>query len=128
MKNRNNGSRIFLTELMFSISFFIIVAAICVQAFAGSYAKSNEANILTQAVNVASNAAEEYLSQDDFESFTEYYDDKWEEVDGESGSFKVTGIITDPEKKGSCQSMHVVVSTIEDEEIYSLVVEKAVKE
>ena len=68
------------------------------------------------------------MSQDDFESFTEYYDDKWEEVDGESGSFKVTGIITDPEKKGSCQSMHVVVSTIEDEEIYSLVVEKAVKE
>ena len=128
MKNRNNGSRIFLTELMFSISFFIIVAAICVQAFAGSYAKSKEANELTQAVNVATNAAEEYLSQDDFKCFTEYYDEKWQKIDGDNGSFKVTGIVTDPEKKGQCQSMHVVVSTIEDEEIYSIVVEKAVKE
>lgn len=129
MKNRNNGSRIFLTELMFSIFFFIIVAAICVQAFAGSFAKSKEAGTLTQAVNVATNAAEEYLTNDDFSCFTQYYDDNWQKIDdGSNATYKATGIVTDPEKKGKCQSIHLVVSTIEDEEIYSIVVEKALKE
>ncbi len=128
MKNRNNGSRIFMTELMFSILFFIIVSAICVQAFAGSYVKSREANELTQAVNLATNAAEEYLSSDSYKSFTDYYDKDWDEVDGDSGVYKVTGIIIESETESLCQSMHVVVSTIEDEEIYSLSIEKAIKE
>ena len=74
MKNRNNGSRIFMTELMFSILFFIIVSAICVQCFAGSFAKSRQANEMTKAINLASNAAEEYLVSDNYEDFTEQYD------------------------------------------------------
>ena len=52
MKNRNNGSRIFMTELMFSILFFIIVSAICVQCFAVSFAKSRQANEMTKAINL----------------------------------------------------------------------------
>ncbi|MBE5910839.1 hypothetical protein [Pseudobutyrivibrio sp.] len=128
MKSRNNGSRIFLTELMFSILFFIIVSAICVQAFAGSFAKSREAKELTQAVNLATNAAEEYLTRDDFVSYTDYYDKNWQLLDGEEGEYKVTTLVIEPETNQDCQSMHVVVSNMDDEEIYSLVVKKAIKE
>ncbi|MBO6128761.1 MAG: hypothetical protein J6P79_07670 [Pseudobutyrivibrio sp.] len=127
MKNRNNGSRIFMTELMFSILFFIIVSAICVQCFAGSFAKSHQANEMTKAINLASNAAEEYLVSDDYQGFTDYYDSDWNISDDVNGAYKVTSLVIEPERKGECQSMHVVVSTITDEEIYSLEIEKALK-
>ena len=127
MKNRNNGSRIFMTELMFSILFFIIVSAICVQCFAGSFAKSRQANEMTKAINLASNAAEEYLVSDNYEGFTDYYDSDWNISDDVNGAYKVTSLDIEPERKGECQSMHVVVSTITDEEIYSLEIEKALK-
>ena len=127
MKNRNNGSRIFMTELMFAILFFIVVSAICVQCFAGSYAKSSEAKELTNAINLASNAAEEYLVEDNYEGFTSYYDSAWHISDDKDAAYKVTSLVIEPESKGQCQSMHVVVSTMSDEEIYSLEVEKALK-
>ena len=83
MKNRNNGSRIFMTELMFSILFFIIVAAICVQCFATAYAKSRDAKELTNAINIATNAAEDYLAEPDFVGFTDYYDADWNKTESE---------------------------------------------
>lgn len=127
MKSRNNGSRIFLTELMFSIMFFIIVSAICVQCFALSVSQSRDAKELTEAINIATNAVEEYLSSSNEKGFTEYYDSKWNQIesgDSEDG-YKATGIITEPDGDTKCQSIHVVVSNMKDEEIYSLVVEKA---
>jgi hypothetical protein len=126
MKTRNNGSRIFMTELMFSILFFIIVSAVCVQCFATAFARSKDAKEMTGAVNVAANAAEDYLSNPDFEGYTLYYDDKWQQVP-ENGTYKATAIITEPETKGKCQSLHIVVATEDDQEIYSLIVEKALK-
>lgn len=127
MKNRNNGSRIFMTELMFAIFFFIIVSAICVQCFAGSFVKSSEAKEITEAVNLASNAAEEYLSDDSYTGFTNYYDDNWNLVNDDEATYKVTSLVIEPEAEGMCQKMHVLVSTISDEEIYSLEIEKALK-
>ena len=117
MRNRNNGSRIFMTELMFSIFFFIIISAICVQCFAGSYAKSKSAKEITEAVNLASNEAEEYLATDNYKGNTYYYDDAWKSVSDDKATYKVTSLVIEPEKKGQCQAMHVVVSTITDEEI-----------
>ena len=127
MSSRNNGSRIFMTELMFSILFFIIVSAICVQCFAGSFKKSRQAKEITQAVNLATNHAEAFLSENGYEDSTEYYDKNWHATDDAMAAFKVTSIVVEPEEKGKCQSVHVVVSTMEDQEIYSLVVEKALK-
>ena len=126
MQIRNNGSRIFLTELMFSILFFIIVSAVCIQCFATAYGESRSAKEITGAVNVATNAAEAYLATQDFEGFTEYYDEKWHKVE-ETGVYKTTAIITEAENKKSCQSLHIVVATADDREIYSLIVEKALK-
>ena len=128
MSSRNNGSRIFMTELMFSILFFIIVSAVCVQCFAGSFRKSREAKEITQAVNLATNEAELFLSEDHYLDSTDYYDKDWQLTEDDSkGQFKVTSLVVEPEESGKCQSLHVVVSTMEDEEIYSLVVEKALK-
>ncbi|MCR4693753.1 MAG: hypothetical protein K5773_00320 [Pseudobutyrivibrio sp.] len=125
MKTRNNGSRIFLTELLFAILFFIMIAAVCVQAFAQSYIKSKEATNLTNAVEVVTNAAELYLSGNLDGDFTEYYDKDWNQVRS-AGEYKFTGIITDAEN--GVESMSLVVCTLEDDaQIYSLVVEKAVK-
>lgn len=126
MKNRSNGSRIFLTELMFSILFFIIVVAICVQCFATAFAQSRDAREMTEAVNVATNAAEKFLADPAFEGFTEYYDDNWQ-VTEKDEKYKTTAILTEAENQKSCQSLHIVVSTVDDKEIYSLVVEKALK-
>ena len=126
MKNRNNGSRIFMTELMFSILFFIIVAAICVQCFATAYAKSRDAKELTNAINIATNAAEDYLAEPDFVGFTDYYDADWNKTESE-GEYKATAIVTDSEVVSGCQQMHIVVSDKNDFEIYSIVVEKALK-
>jgi hypothetical protein len=116
-----------MTELMFSILFFIVVSAICVQCFAGSYVKSREAEEMTEAINLASNAAEDYLVSDDYTGFTDYYDSDWNISDGENGVYKVTSLVIEPEANHQCQSMHVVISTMDDEEIYSLEVEKALK-
>ena len=123
MKNRNNGSRIFMTELMFSILFFIIVAAICIQCFAGSFRTSKDATELTQAVNLATNTAEEYLSDDSFEEFTTFYDKDWQEKGEEK--YKVTATVSEPKQQGECQTMHVTVATVDNEELYSLEVKKA---
>ncbi len=127
MSSRNNGSRIFMTELMFSILFFILVSTICVQCFATAFSQSRDAKELTGAINVATNAAEVYLTTDEKTDFTQYYDGDWQLLDDgtKDSKYKATGIIVEPETKGECQSMHVVVSTMNDEEIYSLVVEKA---
>lgn len=127
MKSRNNGSRIFMTELMFSILFFIVASAICVQCFAMAVSQSRDAKELTEAINIATNAAEEYLTTEKIQGFTDYYDKNWRPV-GESNledGYKATGIITDAENNKKCQSMHIVVSNMKDQEIYSLVVEKA---
>ncbi|MCR4567627.1 MAG: hypothetical protein K5769_06225 [Pseudobutyrivibrio sp.] len=123
MKNRNNGSRIFMTELMFSILFFIIVSAICIQCFAGSFSTSRDATELTQAVNLATNAAEEYLSDDSFEGFTAYYNKDWE-LTGKS-KYKVEATIAEPKQQGDCQTMNVTVTTVDNKELYSLEVKKA---
>jgi len=123
MKNRNNGSRIFMTELMFSILFFIIVSAVCIQCFAGSYQTSKEAKELTEAVNLATNTAEEYLSDDSFEGFTAYYNKDWD-LTGKS-EYKLEATVSEPKQPGDCQTMRVTVVTVDDKELYSLEVKKA---
>lgn len=119
-KIRSNGSRMFLTELMFSIFFFLVVIAICTQLFAESYIMSSKAGELAHATNVASNIAEEFLGTD-LEDFTRYYDENWQEVSSD-GVYKATGIITEREM---ILSMSISVSSMDDEEIYALTVEKA---
>jgi len=126
MKNRNNGSRIFMTELMFAILFFIVIAAVCVQCFAQSYVMSKMAESSTQAVNEASNAAELFVSYASGSDFTTYYDADWNEVEAadESNQYRVTGIVI---SDGKVETMDITVSKLaNDEIIYALSVDRAV--
>ena len=125
MKNRNNGSRIFLTELMFSILFFIIVVAVCIQCFAKGYILGKSSDVKTHAINVATNAAEEFIASDDNESFTLYYDKQWKESEDLKGDseYVVTGMSTED---GNMVLMNITVSEVDSENtIYSLEIDKA---
>lgn len=127
MRNNRTGSRIFMTELMFSILYFIIIAAVCVQCFAGSYAMSRDAKEITNAVNIAGNAAEEFLVDDSFDNFTEYYDSDWKKTDDANSVYKTTGIVSSDYGNYSLMvSLSVTVTKmVDDSEVYSLNVKKA---
>ena len=127
-KIRNNGSRIFMTELMFAIFFFIVIAAVCVQCFAASYVKSQKASELTEAVNLASNAAEDFMSGSlsDKTGFTDYYDADWQLCQDQDSSYRVTGIIVGNDETAKVTTLSITVAKMEDDsEIYSLNVERA---
>jgi hypothetical protein len=55
---RNNGSMLFLTELMFSIFFFAVIAAVCIRIFSGARVLTRESRELTGSVNATANVAE----------------------------------------------------------------------
>ncbi|MCF0185198.1 MAG: hypothetical protein HUJ98_01760 [Bacteroidaceae bacterium] len=122
---KSNAARLFLTELMFSIFFFTIVAAICVQLFAYSFDMSKKAKLNTQVVNAASNAAENFLGSDKVSDFTIYYDKEWQEC-SDYGTYKLTGLVSE---EGNLRTMSITVSEMKTESvIYALSVNKAVKE
>ncbi len=120
---RNNGARIFLTELMFSILFFIIVAAVCVQCFATSVTMSRQARETTEAVNIASNQAELFIGGAYDSDFSIYYDSDWKEVEEAEATYKATGSMSE---SGDLEVMDITVASAEDDlTIYTLKVEKA---
>ncbi len=124
MKSRNNGSRIFLTELMFSILFFIVIVAVCVQCFASSVVMTREAKELSEATAIASNAAEVFLATDDDQEFTAYYDSEWNECDAEDATvtYRATGIISE---ENGIKTINITVSSLSDDDtIYRISVEK----
>lgn len=126
MKSRNNGSRIFLTELMFSILFFIVIVAVCLQCFASSVVMSRESKELSKATSIAANAAEVFLAKNDDKEFTSYYDTNWAECQGEDAGacYRATGIITEGD---SLKTINITVSRLKDDgTIYRLSVEKPV--
>lgn len=63
-KTSSHSSSLFLLELILSILFFSIAAAICVQAFGKAHSLSRDAEVLSIAVNECSDAAEIILSAD----------------------------------------------------------------
>lgn len=58
MRETGQGSRLFLTELIISLSLFVISAAVCVALLVHARGMSLESNRLTQAVYMAQSAAE----------------------------------------------------------------------
>jgi hypothetical protein len=97
MKGRtNNNSKLFLTELMISIFFFAVIAAVCTQIFSEAHTMSRQAGELTGGVNAAANVAEYFEVWDGTESswqtafpegvwaeqeiWYQAYDDQWQPV------------------------------------------------
>lgn len=61
---RDNSSKLFLTELMISIFFFSVITAFCVQLFSEAHSLSVRSEKLTHAVEIAANVAEYYNGWD----------------------------------------------------------------
>lgn len=85
-------SSLFLLELIISILFFSMAAAVCVQLFVKSHTLEKESGALDHSVNAAVSMAEILRSQDDYttqildlypyavcepDTITISYDDKW---------------------------------------------------
>jgi len=137
---KNNGSRMFLTELLFSILFFIIVVAVCVELFAQAHLNSVRAKELTEAVSAATNCAEYYLAWDGssksweatFEGakctedgFVNYLDDNFLSCEGTSAVYVVAGSFFN--EGNWMQRANITVKSLDDErEIYNLEVKKAI--
>ena len=108
LEKKSNGSRLFLTELLFSILFFIIIVAVCTQLLAKAHVLSLQSSELTGAVNACENVAERFLSGADVskpfrldEKFHECEDGKYEmscELSDEISYMKVHIILKDLEK------------------------------
>lgn len=62
-RKKVSGSGLFLLEMMLSILFFSISAAVCVQVYAKAHLRSREAGDLNQAVICVSSAAEVLLHE-----------------------------------------------------------------
>lgn len=70
---RESNSKLFLTELMISIFFFAVITALCVQLFTDAHLLSRQSEKLTNAVKMASDAAEYYSGWD-------FKQESWQEV------------------------------------------------
>ncbi len=82
MKRKNvSGSGLFLLEMMLSILFFSISAAVCVQVYAKAHLRSREAKDLNLAVTCVSSAAE-VLLHEGAEGLREQFPDLIEEENG----------------------------------------------
>lgn len=75
-------SGLFLLEMMISILFFSIAAAVCVQVFAKAHTMSREAQDLNMAVSCASSAAEGLTHLTSMEAFGEAFPEAQETADG----------------------------------------------
>lgn len=80
MKKRIGSSNLFLTELLLSILFFIVIVAVCLQVFAKADSLTDQSLELTQAVRLASDGAELFLAGEDTKAFSEVFT-------GEAGNY-----------------------------------------
>lgn len=137
MREQNrNGSKLFLTELMIAIFFFSIITAVCVQLFADAHMMSKRSQELTQAVNVAANAAEYYSVWDyDYDSWSTLfaegkwdgdvwqisYDEQWQPCI-DNGSYMLEMKI---DQVDSLSTAYIIVTDNQQSELYSLEVKRA---
>ncbi len=89
MSRKNNGSKLFLMELLLCVFFFAVILAVCVYVFAQSYTLSKSSEDLTYAVNESENVAEYFYTWDGSEDSWcnalggSWYDGAWEKTDGD---------------------------------------------
>lgn len=101
-KYQKQHSGLFLIELIVSILFFSLAAALCLQLFAKASLKSTQSTQLTHAVLIATSAAEavengcidadalsEYFSEASVENgrMRVYYDDSWQMTSSDDGKY-----------------------------------------
>lgn len=140
MRTRNNnGSKLFLTELMLSIFLFSVITAVCVQLFVEAYTMSRRSENLTQAVNAAANVAECFSVWDmEQESWSRFfpqgswnqdtwqllYDEAWQPCK-ENGQYLLEMKLV---KEGAFHEAYITVTDNQGEELYSLMTKRINRE
>ena len=110
-RKKVSGSGLFLLEMMLSILFFSISAAVCVQVYAKAHLRSREAKDLNLAVTCVSSAAEVLLHEGE-EGLQEQFPELMEKEDGTFCMFYNEGWLPSEEKEAYAQ---VAVSVREQE-------------
>lgn len=144
MKASSSRSGIFLMEIIASILFFALAAALCLEMFAKSQQINNQANCINTASVQTANAAEllknavsssdasangsffpdcllsEYPDAETGESFADvYYDKDWQHCAKEQGAYHMT--ITEQMEHGGLAAYQIDVRAFSEdaESIYS---------
>ena len=121
-KVENNGSRMMLTELIFSIFFFMVIVAVCIQLFASAFITEKKSKDLATAVNICANVADKYAVTGDIEDVV-FYDIEGSVVEESAGIYKLSA---EESKDGAVDKAKIVFTKLEDEtEVYSLEVERS---
>jgi len=120
----NNGSRMMLTELIFSIFFFMVIVAVCIQLFAGAFITEKKSKDLAVAVNICASEADRYIATGEINDVL-YYDASGAVSDETNGKYKLA---ESEEKKGQLSKTEITFTKLEDEtEVYSLEVKRGGK-
>lgn len=106
-EKKNNGSRLFLTELMFSILFFILIVTVCSQLIVKAHVVSLQSSELTGAVNACENVAEKFLAGADV-SEPILLDEAFHE-DGEA-AYEIDCEFT---KNGRYEQVHIIMTKLD---------------
>lgn len=118
----NNGSRMMLTELIFSIFFFMVIVAVCIQLFASAFITQKKSRDLATAVNICASEADKYIATGNAKDIA-FYDIDGALVDENAGIYELT---TDVSKEGNIEKALIKFTKLEDEtEVYSLEVERS---
>ena len=121
-KPDNNGSRMMLTELIFSIFFFMVIVAVCIQLFAGAFITQKKSKELAIAVNTVACEADRFIATGDIPA-EEFYDIDGAITDENSAVYSLASEKTSSESR--TEKIIITYTKLEDEEIvYSLEVER----
>lgn len=118
----NNGSRMMLTELIFSIFFFMVIVAVCIQLFASAFITQKKSRDLATAVNICASEADRYIATGNANDVA-FYDIDGTLVDENTGIYELT---TEVSKEANIEKALIKFTKLEDEtEVYSLEVERS---
>ena len=130
--NDPGGSRssLFLMEMIVTILFFSLAAAVCVKCFVSAHMMGKETYELNHAIAIATGYAEVMRGTDgDIDSIMEvfphavkgddsyimvFYDDKFETCDSESAVYAGDITLT---PNGAIQNMHIKIVRVEDSSV-----------
>ncbi|MDO4522996.1 MAG: hypothetical protein Q4B57_07625 [Eubacteriales bacterium] len=114
-KRGSSKSGLFLLEMMISILFFAIAAAVCIQVLLRTRELSDHAGDLNMAMSRASEAAEHLA--DSGEDSAEYYDGEWNSC---MAAQAVWTLCLDVEEQDGLREALITVKDRQGQEIYRL--------
>lgn len=115
-RKMSSKSSLFLLEMMISVLFFAIAAAVCIQVFIKAHQLSRQAENLNMAAGIASGAAE-FLASGQEEEMAAYYDKDWMSCSRDEAEYILN---VDTKKENGCVSGQIRITDKDGAGIYEL--------